>query len=207
MLGKRSNLIAGVWMLAVMAALVWGQVAVAADPKGTSPKAEVAAPESVAEYRIGAGDVLSISVWKNPDLTRVVQVLPDGQISFPLIGQIQVNEMTVAQLIKTLQEKLAPFSPDPQLSVEVQQVHSMVVYVNGRVNHAGQFVLSGNLDVLQAIAMAGGLTPFAKRSEIKIFRNEKEGTKVFKFNYDAVTEDNALAQNIQLKRGDTIVVP
>jgi len=207
MLGKRSNLIAGAWMLAVMAVLVWGQVAVAADPKGTSPKSEVVAPESSTEYRIGAGDILSISVWKNPDLTRVVQVLPDGQISFPLIGQIQVSEMTVAQLIKTMQEKLAPFSPDPQLSVEVQQVHSMVVYVNGRVNHAGQFVITGNLDVLQAIAMAGGLTPFAKRSEIKIFRNEKEGTKIFKFNYDAVTEDNALAQNIQLKRGDTIVVP
>jgi polysaccharide export outer membrane protein len=191
-------------MLAVIAVLICGRAAVAAD---ASPKAEALAPEGVAEYRIGAGDVLSISVWKNPDLTRVVQVLPDGQISFPLIGIIPVSEMTVAQLTKTMQEKLAPFSPEPQLSVEVQQVNSMVVYVNGRVNHAGRFVLSGNLDVLQAIAMAGGLTPFAKRAEIKIFRNEKGGTKVFKFNYDAVTEDNALAQNILLKRGDTIVVP
>ncbi len=158
-------------------------------------------------YHIGAGDVLSISVWKNADLTRVVQVLPDGRISFPLIGQIQVEDMTVAQLTKTLQEKIAPFSPAPEISVEVQKVNSLMVYVIGRVNRPDRFMLNGNINVLQALAMAGGLTPFAKRSEIKVMREEKDGTKVYPFDYDAVTEDNALAQNIQLKRGDVIVVP
>ena len=206
MLGKRWNLVAGVWMLAVMALPVCGRAAEAVDT-GISPGAEAAVNAAVEGYRIGAGDVLSISVWKNADLTKVVQVLPDGNISFPLIGQIMVSEMTVAQLTKTLQEKIAPFAPEPQISVEVQQVNSLVVYVIGRTNHAGRFALNGNINVLQGLAMAGGLTPFAKRADIKVFRTEKEGTKVYPFDYDAVTERNALAQNIQLKRGDIIVVP
>lgn len=206
MLWKRWNLVAGVWMLAVMALPVCGRAAEAVDT-GMSPAGEAAGQVAVDGYRIGPGDVLSISVWKNADLTKTVQVLPDGKISFPLIGQIMAEEMTVGQLTKALVEKIAPFSPEPQISVEVQQVNSLMVYVIGRANHSGRFVLNGNINVLQALAMAGGLTPFAKRADIKVLRTEKEGTKVYPFDYDAVTEDNALAQNIQLKRGDTIVVP
>lgn len=189
MFWKKLNLVAGIWILAVMALPVCGGAA------------------EVEGYRIGPGDVLAISVWKNEELTRTVQVLPDGKISFPLIGQIMAGEMTVEQLKKTLEGKIAPFSPEPQISVEVQQVNSLVVYVIGRVNRAGNFVLKGDITVLQALAMAGGLTPFAKRADIKVFRTENGETKVYPFNYDAVTEDNALAQNIRLKRGDTIVAP
>jgi polysaccharide export outer membrane protein len=169
----------------------------------------IAGASGVAEdgYRIGAGDVLSISVWKNADLTRVVQVLPDGRISFPLLGQIMVEDITVAQLTSTLEEKISRFSPEPQISVEVQQVNSQVVYVLGRVNRPGHFVLDRNINVLQALAMAGGLTPFAKRREIKVFRAEKAETVVYPFDYDAVTENSALGQNIRLKRGDIIVAP
>ncbi|HIJ91207.1 MAG: polysaccharide export protein [Desulfobulbaceae bacterium] len=206
MLGKRWNLVAGVWMLAVMAFPVSGHAADAVVP-GTALGGEAAVHAAENGYRIGPGDVLSIAVWKNVDLSKAVQVLPDGTISFPLIGQIMVEEMTVAQLRKILQEKIAPFSPEPQISVEVQQVNSLMVYVIGRANHSGRFVLNGNINVLQALAMAGGLNPFAKRAEIKVFRTEKAGTKVYPFDYDAVTENNALAQNIELKRGDIIVVP
>lgn len=158
-------------------------------------------------YTIGAGDILSISVWKNADLTRVIQVLPDGMISFPLIGEIKVAGTTVAQLKKSLQNKLTPFVPDPEISVEVQRVNSMIVYVIGRINRPGHFELVGNMNVLQALAMAGGLTPFAKRDEIKVLRKEMDKTVEYVFDYDAVTMDENHAQNILLRRGDVVVVP
>jgi polysaccharide export outer membrane protein len=158
-------------------------------------------------YTIGAGDILSISVWKNADLTRVIQVLPDGMISFPLIGEIKVAGTTVAQLKKNLQDKLTPFVPDPEISVEVQRVNSMIVYVIGRINRPGHFELVGNMNVLQALAMAGGLTPFAKRDEIKVLRKEMDKTVEYVFDYDAVTMDENHAQNILLRRGDVVVVP
>ncbi len=160
-----------------------------------------------AAYTIGAGDILSISVWKNADLTRVMQVLPDGMISFPLVGEIKVAGTTVAQLKKNLQDKLTPFVPDPEISVEVQRVNSMIVYVIGRINRPGHFELVGNMNVLQALAMAGGLTPFAKRDDIKVVRNEKDKTVEYPFDYDAVTVDENHVQNIQLRRGDVVVVP
>jgi len=158
-------------------------------------------------YTIGAGDILSISVWKNADLTRVIQVLPDGMISFPLIGELKVAGETVAQLKKSLQDKLTPFVPDPEISVEVQRVNSMIVYVIGRINRPGHFELVGNMNVLQALAMAGGLTPFARRDGIKVLRNEKDKTVEYAFDYDAVTMDENHAQNILLRRGDVVVVP
>ncbi len=158
-------------------------------------------------YVIGPGDVLSISVWQNPDLTRVVPVLPDGTISFPLLGELMVSDLSVTQLTKKLKDELEPYTPDPQLSVEVQQTRSLVIYVIGKVNRPGNFTYYANIDVLQALAMAGGLNPFADRSDIKIIRTDKEGKKEFTFDYDAVTEDGALGQNIQLKRGDVVIVP
>jgi polysaccharide export outer membrane protein len=200
----------GMWgmMLLVLAMLVMVgvQTGHAAD-KGAAAKTEATDAGPIDGYRIGPGDVLSIAVWKNADLTRVVPVLPDGKISFPLIGELAVSDMTVGQLTKLLKEKLEPYSPDPQLSVEVQQTHSLVVYVIGKVNRPGNFTYNGNIDVLQALAMAGGLNPFAKRTEIKILRTDKDGKKEFPFNYDAVTEEGSLAQNIPLKRGDVVVVP
>ena len=207
MRGKQWQLITGVWVMAIMALLACNHVADAADKDAASAKSEIVETGPIEGYRIGPGDVLSISVWKNADLTRVVPVLPDGKISFPLIGELSVSEMTVGQLTKVLREKIEPYSPEPQISVEVQQTHSLVVYVIGKVNRPGNFTYNGNIDVLQALAMAGGLNPFAKRTQIKVLRTDKDGKKEFSFDYDAVTEENALAQNIQLKRGDVVVVP
>lgn len=198
MLKKGSNFLAGVCFLLMMA--LPGVGGAASAPDGATTAAEDG-------YKIGAGDVLSISVWKNVDLTRVVQVLPDGRISFPLLGQIMVEDMTVAQLTSILVEKISRFSPEPHISVEVQQVNSQVVYVLGRVHRPGHFVLNRDINVLQALAMAGGLTPFAKRGEVKVFRTEKAKTVVYPFDYDAAINNNALVQNIRLKRGDIIVAP
>jgi polysaccharide export outer membrane protein len=159
------------------------------------------------EYLIGPGDVLDISVWKVEELTKLVTVLPDGKIAFPLVGQLTAAGKTVEALSMELEKKLSRFVPDVNLSVLVHQVNSMMIYVIGRVNNPGRFVLNANADVLQALAMAGGLNPFAEGGKIKIFRKYKAGTEIIRFDYDDVVKGKDLAQNIVLMRGDVVVVP
>lgn len=201
-------------MVCLLSAGIAGQAIHAAQEqaalKSTKGDAPVAAKNEaglINGYQIGPGDVVAISVWNNPELTRVVPVLPDGKISFPLIGELKVEDLTVPQLMEALKKALAPYAPDPQLSVEVQQTRSLMVYVIGKVNRPGNYPYSSNIDVLQALSMAGGLNPFAKRSSIKILRTSKGEKREFPFDYDAVTEDGNLEQNIQLQRGDVIIVP
>jgi polysaccharide export outer membrane protein len=163
---------------------------------------------SIKDYVIGAGDVLHIAVWKDESLTRQVVVLPDGQIGFPLIGQVTAAGRTVAELTKELEQKLARFVPGVELSVVVQQTGSMMIYVIGKVNNPGRFTIPSDVNVLQALAMAGGLNPFAKRGDIKIFRETGDGgTKVFFFDYDTVADGKDPRGNIRLRKGDVVVVP
>jgi polysaccharide export outer membrane protein len=162
---------------------------------------------AIKDYVIGPGDVLDISVWNNEALTKSVTVLPDGKIYYPLIGEVVVGGKTLAVLKKELKEKIGIFVPNPNLSIIPQQVNSMLIYVIGKVNASGQFALNTNMNVLQAIAMAGGLNTFAKRDKIKIFREAKEKTDIFHFEYDEVIEGKNLEQNIRLERGDVVVVP
>lgn len=159
------------------------------------------------DYLIGSGDILDISVWKDEALTKLLTVMPDGKISFPLIGDIDAAGKTVASLRNELNKKIEQYVPAPNLSVVVQQVNSMMIYTIGRINHPGRFVLNTNINVLQALSMAGGLNPFAKKNKILIFREENGKTTIFKFRYDDVSKGEDLAQNIMLKRGDIIVVP
>ena len=159
------------------------------------------------DYTIGPGDVLEISVWKEEALTKLVNVLPDGKIAFPLIGEAMASGWTVAQLKKEIETRLSRFVPDPVLSVSVHQMNSLMIYVVGKVNRPGRFELNTNIDVLQALALAGGLNSFAKRGQIKVFRKNDGKTKIFDFDYDDVTEGKKLTQNIQLVRGDVVVVP
>ena len=159
------------------------------------------------DYTIGPGDVLEISVWKEEALTKLVNVLPDGKIAFPLIGEAVASGWTVSQLKKEIETRLARFVPDPVLSISVHQMNSLMIYVVGKVNRPGRFELNTNIDVLQALSMAGGLNSFAKRGQIKVFRKHDGKTKIFDFDYDDVTEGKKLEQNIQLVRGDVVVVP
>lgn len=159
------------------------------------------------EYVIGPGDVIDISLWKEESLTKSVVVLPDGRISFPLIGQIQASDRTVNDLKQEIEEKLKPYVPEPVLNVDIKQVNSMLVYVIGRVNAPGRFALNTNINVLQALATAGGLNPFAKRDKIKILRQEGGKTKTLPFHYDDVIDGSRLEENVVLKRGDLVVVP
>jgi polysaccharide export outer membrane protein len=161
-------------------------------------------------YLIGPGDVLSISLWKDEALTKDVVVLPDGIISFPLIGLLKAGGKTVPQLWAEIEEKIAQYVTEPVLNVEVKQVNSMLIFVIGRLNmtsSSGRLVLNANANVLQALAMAGGLNTFAKRNSIKIFREERGKTLMFLFHYDDVVEGKRLEENIELKRYDVIVVP
>jgi len=158
-------------------------------------------------YIIGPGDLLDISVWKDESLTRAVVVLPDGRISFPLIGQIMAAGRPLGDLKKEMEERLTRYVPGVILSLDVKQVNSLIIYVLGRINNPGRFVLNTNVNVMQALATAGGLNPFAKKGEIKIFRHEGGKTAIFKFDYNDVTEGDHLEQNIRLRRGDVIVVP
>jgi polysaccharide export outer membrane protein len=164
------------------------------------------AAETAAAYAIGPGDILEISVWKNQDLTRQVIVLPDGTISFPLVGRFTAGGKSVAQLKAEMEKKISRYMPEPDLSIIVQQVNSMVVYVIGKVNRPGHIPLNRNISVLQALSMAGGLNIFADQQDLRIVRKIETGTLIIPFNYKAVTEDTMMEGNIQLQRGDVIVV-
>ena len=180
---------------------------ISASPLQAADKAGATPPPVMGDYVIGPGDVLNISVWNNEALTKAVTVLPDGKIHFPLIGEIVAGGKTLAVLEKELKTKINPFVPDPELSVMVGQVNSMLIYVIGKVNQPGRFAINTNVNVLQALATAGGLNTFAKRSKIKIFRETNGKTHIFPFDYDDVTDGEHLDQNIMLKRGDVVVVP
>jgi polysaccharide export outer membrane protein len=159
------------------------------------------------DYVIGPGDVLDISNWKDESLTRSVVVLPDGKISFPLIGLFRAAGKTVPELKQEIETEIVKYVPDPLLTVEVKQVNSMLIYVIGRVNKPDKFVLNSDVTVLQALTMAGGLNPFAKKDKIRIIRQNKDKQTVIPFRYDDVVEDAKLEQNIWLQRGDVVVVP
>jgi polysaccharide export outer membrane protein len=159
-------------------------------------------------YVIGPGDRIDISIWKEPALTRTVTVLPDGSISFPLIDQIQAEGLTVDALKSEIEKRIVRFVPDPNLSVAVNTVGSLYVYVIGKVHNAGRFELNTRINVLQALAMAGGLNPFANEEEIKIFRETGDARTIqFEFSYQEVSRGRNLEQNIRLERGDVILVP
>ncbi len=162
---------------------------------------------AVNAYVIGAGDVLEISVWKDDAMSRQVVVLPDGLISFPLVGEVIAAGKTVKEFKAELVEKIKPFVPDPVVTMIVSQVNSLQIYVIGRVNKPGRFKLNSSVNVLQALAMAGGLNPFAKKNQIKIIRERQGVSEVFPFDYELVAKETKLEQNISLKRGDVVLVP
>jgi|307.fasta_scaffold257449_2 polysaccharide export outer membrane protein len=192
----------------LMLALV-GIAATIADQSGAQdPKAEVAA-EAAADpsYRMGPEDVLDIAVWKEEALKKEVVVRPDGGMSFPLVGDLQAAGKTVVELRDELAKKLAKFIPEPVVSVAVLRVASQKIYVIGRVNKPGDFTVGRYLDVLQALSMAGGLTPFADASDIRVMRRENGKQLVLPFDYSKVSRGENLEQNIPLRTGDVIVVP
>lgn len=158
-------------------------------------------------YRLGPEDVLMISVWKDEHLTREVVVRPDGMFSFPLVGDVSAEDHTVEEIRLDLVKRLTKYIPNPSVSVAVVKVLSYKIYVVGRVNKPGEYLIGHYTDVLQALSLAGGLTPFASENDIKVVRRVRGEQQAIPFRYGDVRKGKDLEQNIILQRGDTVMVP
>jgi polysaccharide export outer membrane protein len=160
-----------------------------------------------AAYTVQPGDVLSVSVWKEPSLQGPVLVRPDGGFSFPLAGEIDARGKSVADLQKLLSDRLKKFISEPVVSVSVQDVKGNKVYVLGQVNKPGEFVVNPSVNAMQALSMAGGTNAFANTGGIFILRRTPTGQTAIPFHYGDLLKGKSLEQNIDLQSGDVLVVP
>ncbi len=160
-----------------------------------------------AGYLIQPGDVLQISVWREPDLQAEVVVTPDGRIAMPLLGEVNVDGKNVEMLRNEIVARIQRFVPDADVTVTVKQPLGNKIYVIGKVNRPGEYVLNRNVDVMQALSMAAGVAKFADVNKVKILRRTGEGQQVIPFDYSQVEAGNRLEQNIVLKPGDVVIVP
>lgn len=183
----------------------------------TASKSEVtsksSAPEQVAaavpvdeSYKVGAGDELNISVWHEADLSGPVVVRPDGMITMPLLNDISVTGLTMKQLTDLLTEKLKAFLTEPQVTVTVRGIKSRKVYLVGNISKQGSYPLNDRMTVLQIIAEAGGLTPFAKSEKIYVIRNSDGKQQRLEFHYKRALKGNS-ADDIALLPGDMVIIP
>jgi polysaccharide biosynthesis/export protein len=157
-------------------------------------------------YQIGPEDVLDIAVWKNVELSRVVPVRPDGKVSLPLVNDIYAAGLTPDELRDQITKQLADFIPAPEVSVMVREVHSRKVAVVGNVKMPGRYELRSPMTVLEAIALAQGLTDFASRDKIQVIRMVNGKTTYIPFNYRKIS-DGAQQENFFVRPGDIVVVP
>lgn len=184
---------------AVIVSLAFVMVAQAQDTQAESNR--------LADYRIQPGDILEISVWREEYLERQVMVQPDGKISFPLAGILVAAGSTVEGVQSRVAQQLTEYIPDPVVTVSIKEINGNRVYVLGQVQNPGQFIMNPTLDVVQALALAGGTTPFADLNEIKILRRVGNKQELVEFRYADVARGRRLEQNIVLQSGDVIIVP
>jgi polysaccharide biosynthesis/export protein len=177
----------------------------AAKPVAPATSSPVAANDP--DYKIGPQDVLTINVWKEPDVSREVPVRPDGKISLPLLNDVEAAGLTPMQLANSLTESLKKFISGPQVTVIVKEINSRRVYVIGEVVRAGTFPLLPKMTVLQIISSCGGFTQFANPKKIYVLRTKDGKQTKIPFNYKEVVSGKNPEQNIELQPGDTIVVP
>src|SRR6267154_1104424 len=171
-------------------------------PEGINPPAKVGK-----DYVIGADDVLDVSVWKEQELTRSLQVRPDGKISMPLLGDVQAAGLTPGQLAQNVTDKLKKYLTAPQVTVILTQINSQRVYVTGEVTRPGAYPVLPGMTSLQAISSAGGLTTFSNSKKIFLMRDENHIQTKYPFSYKEVLDGRKAEENLPVKAGDTIVVP
>ena len=213
---SRSRNIVSVLVIA-LAAPVLAQTPKPTSTGAAAPATAVALPGAVASptdppippgYVIGADDVLSIIYWKDKDMTTdATQVRPDGRISLPLLNDVQASGLTPEQLREKLTDESKKYMEDPNITVVVRQINSRRAFITGEVNKPGPYSLTSPTSVMQLIAMAGGLREYANSKNIVIMRTENGRQISLKFNYKDVIVGKNLKQNIDLKPGDTVVVP
>jgi len=158
-------------------------------------------------YKINAGDRLEISVWREPDLQRIVLVRPDGAFSFPLAGEVRAEGRAVSDIANEVKGRLESFIPGLVVTVTVAEIGGNKIFVIVQVNRPGEFVVNPRVDVMQALSIAGGTTPFAALNDIKILRRSGGVQTVIRFRYSDVEKGQNLDQNVMLEVGDVVVVP
>lgn len=164
-------------------------------------------PSASASYKVRPGDILTVNVWKETDLQGDVLIRPDGGMSFALAGELQAAGHTIGELTSLLETRVRKFVPDAVVTVAVKAIGGNRVYVLGKVNRPGDFPLGGPMDVMQALSLAGGTTPFADTNGIRILHRDGTLQTATPFHYGDVERGRKLEQNILLQSGDTVVVP
>ena len=199
--------------LRIARTLLWLALAATASAQaqtepGGKPAPNPAPSANGPEYVIGVDDLLSINVWKEPELTKVLPVRPDGKITLPLVGELSAAGLTALQLQGQLTEKLKDYVASPEVTVSVQEVRSLKFNVIGEVLRPGSYPLTKSLTVLDGLAAAGGFKDFAKTSKIYVLRRQAGGNPIrLPFNYKQVIKGKKNDENITLQAGDTIVIP
>lgn len=192
--------------LVALVAVLAGSTGCAGIP-ASAPEEEPARSARAGEYRIGAADVLQISVWKNETLSRTVPVRPDGMISLPLVNEIRAEGLTPRELREVLTAELEEYVSAPEVSVIVEEVHSFAVSVLGEVKDPGRYELASRTTVLDMLAMAGDVTEFAARSRIVILRPDGDTMRRIPFDYEAISSADGVQANFFVQPGDIILVP
>ncbi len=189
-----------------------GQTAAQPGPASSGAAAPAAAPVAAGVpappgYVIGPDDALTVVFWREKDLSADVVVRPDGMISLPLINEVRAEGLTPEQLRVTLLTAAAKFVEEPTVTVVVKAINSRKVFITGQVGKPGPYPLNGPTTVLQLIATAGGVAEYADKDKIVVLRKEAGKDKAYPFNYGEVMKGKRLQQNIELKPGDTVIVP
>ncbi len=202
----------GFWLALTFSLTVYGQAAAGNEQKPEPPPAEKEEPVTASsagaavdpnKYRIGAEDVILVRIWREPELSGLVSVRPDGKINLQLVGEIEAADSTPVELEARISKAYEKLLKNPIVSVQVQRVESKRYYLSGEVGKAGAFPLVRPLTVLEAITLAGGIREFGNGKKIVIMR----GAERIKFNYNEVIKGKKLEQNILLQPGDHIYVP
>ena len=200
-------------LIAILTALVVGTDASAQSaqqapkPPATAQKPKSPAAAGLEEYKIGPEDVLAISVWKNEAMSRVLPVRPDGMISLPLLDDVMAAGLTPTELRNVLAQRLAEYVPSPAVTVIVNDVKSFKVSVIGEVFKPARYELRSRTSVLDVLALAGGFTQFASRTRVVILRQEGEKRVRIPFNYNRMTNDSSVEEDLYLRPNDIVLVP
>lgn len=169
--------------------------------------ASLAEAQAPVGYRLQPGDQIEVSVWGEEELLRTVLLGPDGKFSFPLTGEIAAAGRSASDVQAELRQKLLPYVPEAVVTVSLTGIEGNRVYVIGQVQRPGSYIMNPQISVLQALSLAGGMTPFAAVDNIIIIRGEGSDQEVLRFGYSNVSRGRDLAQNIQLESGDVVIVP
>ena len=171
---------------------------------GATLAADSSAPD---QYRLLPGDELNVSVWKEVDLQKDVVIAPDGRFSFPLVGDVLAVGRTLPEVRTELVDKLERFIPEAELTVTLKNPKGNRIYVIGQVNKPGEYVVNPMVDVVQALSIAGGMTPFASVDDVRILRRENGRQEMLEFRFGDIAKGRRLEQNVVLRPGDVVVVP